>query len=54
MLQSCMAACCHANVPPYLSLTEEQGSIISSLAATLATHPCVTLVKYTRGVLPMQ
>lgn len=36
----------------YRSFTEEQGSIISSFAATLATAPSVTLFKYTIGVLP--
>lgn len=37
----------------YLSLTLQQGSIISSLAATLATEPLTTLLRYTIGVLPM-
>jgi hypothetical protein len=34
-------------------LTLQQGSIISSLAATLATEPLTTLLRYTIGVLPM-
>jgi hypothetical protein len=37
----------------YLSLTLQQGSIISSLAATLATAPLTMLLRYTIGVLPM-
>lgn len=37
----------------YLSLTLEQGSIISSLAATRATQPSTTLLRYTNGVLPI-
>lgn len=37
----------------YLSLTLEQGSIDSSLAATRATQPSVILFKYTKGVLPI-
>ena len=37
----------------YLSLTLQQGSIISSLAATLATAPLTMLLRYTIGVFPM-
>jgi hypothetical protein len=38
---------------PILSLTEEQGSIISNLAATRATASfSTTLFRYTIGVLP--
>lgn len=37
----------------YLSLTLRQGSIDSSLAATFATQPSVTLLRYTIGVLPI-
>ena len=37
----------------YLSLTLEQGSIISSLAAMRATQPSTTLFRYTNGVLPI-
>ena len=37
----------------YLSLTLRQGSIDSSFAAILATQPCVTLFRYTIGVLPI-
>lgn len=38
---------------PHRSFTEEHGSIISSFAATFATHPSTTLLRYTIGVLPM-
>lgn len=34
-------------------MTLEQGSRDSSLAATRATQPSVTLFRYTMGVLPM-
>ena len=37
----------------YLSLTLEQGSIISSLAAIRATQPSAMLFRYTNGVLPI-
>lgn len=37
---------------PYLSLTEQHGSMISSLAATLPTQPSVTRFRKTIGVLP--
>ena len=37
---------------PHLSLTEQQGSMISSFPAILALQPLVTLFKYTMGVLP--
>lgn len=36
----------------HLSLTEQQGSINSSLAATLAGRSLATLFRYTMGVLP--
>lgn len=36
-----------------LSLTLEQGSIISSFAAIRATQPSTTWLRYTRGVLPI-
>lgn len=36
----------------HLSLTEQQGSISSSLAATLAGRSLATLFRYTIGVLP--
>lgn len=38
---------------PHLSLTLEQGSIISSLAAIRALQPLTTLLRYTKGVLPI-
>mmetsp|Transcript_8011 Transcript_8011/g.13893 ORF Transcript_8011/g.13893 Transcript_8011/m.13893 type:complete len:237 (-) Transcript_8011:2-712(-) len=38
---------------PILSFTLQQGSIISSLAHTSATHPSVILFRYTIGVCPM-
>jgi hypothetical protein len=34
-------------------LTLEQGSMDSSLAATRATHPWVTVLRYTSGVFPI-
>jgi hypothetical protein len=37
----------------YLSFTLRQGSIDSSFAAIFATQPCVTLLRYTIGVLPI-
>jgi hypothetical protein len=37
----------------HLSFTEEQGSMISSFAAILASTPSVTLLRYTMGVLPV-
>lgn len=37
----------HTGISPEL-----HGSMVSSLAATLATLPSVTLFRYTRGVLP--
>ena len=37
----------------YLSLTLEQGSIISSLAVIRATQPSAMLFRYTNGVLPI-
>jgi hypothetical protein len=37
----------------YLSLTLEQGSIISSLAAIRATQPSTIWLRYTIGVLPI-
>lgn len=37
----------------YLSLTLQQGSIISSLAAMFATHPFAMLFRYTIGVFPI-
>lgn len=37
----------------YLSLTLEQGCIISSLAAIRATQPSTMLFRYTIGVLPI-
>ena len=37
---------------PMRSLTEQQGSMISSLAAISATQPSVTLLRYTMGVQP--
>jgi hypothetical protein len=37
---------------PILSLTLQHGCMISSLAATCPTHPAVTLLRYTMGVLP--
>lgn len=40
-------------LPAHTTLTEEQGSSDSSLAATRATQPSVTLFRYTMGVLPM-
>ena len=41
-------------IAPRRSLTEQQGSIISSLAAIFVTHPSVTFgERYTIGVLPM-
>ena len=36
-----------------LSLTLEQGSMVSSLAAIRATQPSTTLFRYTIGVLPI-
>lgn len=36
----------------HLSFTEEQGSMISSLAAILASTPSVILLRYTMGVFP--
>lgn len=38
---------------PMRSLTLLHGSMISSLAATLATQPSVTRFRYTMGVWPM-
>ena len=37
----------------YLSFTLRQGSIDSSFAATFATQPSVTLLRYIIGVLPI-
>ena len=37
---------------PMRSFTEQQGSMISSFAAISATHPSVTLFRYTIGVQP--
>lgn len=39
--------------PSHLSLTEQQGSISSSLAATLAAEPSAMRLRYTMGVLPV-
>lgn len=38
---------------PMRSFTEQQGSMISSLAAIFAPQPSVTLFRYTMGVLPI-
>lgn len=37
----------------YLSLTLQQGSMISSLAAIFATEPLTMLLRYTIGVFPI-
>src|SRR5512137_1785759 len=43
---------CSIMLMPILSLTDEHGLKNSSLPATVAVHPSVTLLSFTSGVLP--